>query len=247
MLDVLEVGAVIETSAAGSAVVAFADGSRFEVESDSRAVIARSGLEVDTGRIRPLEPVPAMIRLSPIAAGQDAGTAGTGRIRHDGTTETAELVLDPPTGSWVLTDDLPLAFNAVDGYTLYRVTVERGWGETVFDIKTRATELNVPGDALEPGGTYHWSAETLDPDRPRLHAGAVFFTISEEDARARDELVDQIEAASDPSLYILLAAVDHRLGLAREACQSLQAAAQAGADEAAVRELQRSLSCAGTP
>jgi hypothetical protein len=185
-----------------------------------------------------------MLTLAPIALDEGAGgRAGAGRIRSDPSSTSQALRLDPPSGSLVLPEDLRLAFEPVEGYQAFRFTVERGWGKTVFEARTRSNTITVPGSALAPGQTYHWFVHTLDEDRPGLRGGAVFFTLGEEESLARAQIVEQIQVSKDPSLMILLASIDRALGLERQACEDLSGVAEGLAHPDLLRQAERTLDC----
>jgi hypothetical protein len=71
------------------------------------------------------------------------------------------------------------------------------------DVPKGKTELSYPSDApvLEPGVTYSWVLETTDPlVFPPLRSEAAFFEVlSDEDARALDASLAQIEQGAKPS------------------------------------------------
>jgi len=245
LLDFLAPGAVVRTSPEGAVFVAFADGSRFEIAADARAVIEAESIATDPGKLRDLPPVPALAQLSPIAADQKAlQRAATGRIRDDGTDQDKALVLDPPSGARVLADEVTLSFEPLEGRRRYRLTVqEESRGETVFDTETDASSVSVPHDVLEPGATYYWVVRTLDTERPPVRTGAVFSTLGAKQSRTRAALLEQIRAAEDPSLLVLLASVDRTLGLDREACRDLASAAAQLDEPSRVRHLRRKFQC----
>ncbi|MCP4653818.1 MAG: hypothetical protein GY856_00215 [bacterium] len=245
LLDLLVPGAVIRTSAGGSMVVAFADGSRFEIAENARAVIEAETIATEQEKLRELPPVPALAQLSPIAGDQKTGQrAATGRIRDDGADDGEGLVLDPPSGARILADGATLSFEPLEGYQSYRLTVqEESRGETVFDVETSAASVAVPPGILRPGATYYWVVRTLDSERPPVRTGAVLSTLGEQEDRARAALVEQIRTADDASLLVLLARIDRTLGLDREACRDLATAAAKLAEPSQVSHLRKKLRC----
>lgn len=245
LLDLLVPGAVIRTSSGGLMVVAFADGSRFEIAENARAVIEAETIAAEQEKVRELPKVPALAQLSPIVGDQRIGQrAATGRIRDDGTDEGGGLVLDPPSGARILADEATLAFKPLEGYHGYRLTVqEENRGETVFDVEISAASVTIPPGILRPGATYYWVVRTLDSERPPVRTGAVLSTLAPREDRARRALVEQIRTADDASLLVLLASIDRDLGLNREACRDLALAVAKLVEPSQTSHLRQKLGC----
>jgi hypothetical protein len=242
LLDTLSPGAVLRTGADATAVVGLGDGRRWRLAAHSVVEVGGEVPELRSGEMRPLEPVPVVARLAPLA-GQHGTDVAAARIRRPGAGASSDLGLLPRSGSTVLAGDLVLRFDPPPGYERFRVTVTRDWDDGIIDIEIEGRSLVVSEDRLRPGAAYIWTVTSLEPERPRIGDSAIFFTLDAEEAVARAALERRVEAAQDPSLVVLLAAVDRSLGLDHEACRDLARAAAMVAEPAAVDRARQELGC----
>jgi hypothetical protein len=222
----LAAGAVLRTAASSSVIVAYLDGRRFAVEPGSRAILEPGGPRVAAGQVRSLPPVPEIAELAAVM--QEDGMvarAAAVRIRGGGSAATGISDLEPRNGTTVLPAALTLTFSPLAGVQRYRVEVQDDLGRTVAGGETRAPRFAVAGDALRPGTLYYWQVAALGAAGEHRRGQAVFVTLAENMAQPRQELAAAAARSGDLGLELILAEVDHRLGLRREACAELRAAA----------------------
>ncbi len=220
LLDRLAAGSLIETASAAEVTVVLIDGQRYAIGAASQVSVEAASLEVLMGSVRSLQSIPAIARLSRIAPAESPGRhAAAIRIRTAATAGSHRFELYPRAEAAVFGDDATLRFSSRKNVGEVRIEVKDAAGLEVFSTSTAATEIRIPAGALEPGAAYYWRVESALQDI--LHGGAIFRTLSEDAAGARRELAAQAEASGEPGLALLLAAVDHRLGLRREACEGL--------------------------
>lgn len=236
LFERLFAGSEIRTASDTEVVVVFFDGRRSVVEASSWVVIGSEGARVEGGSLRQLEAVPAMAEIPRLA--RPGKKLGADRIRDPGTGRAQPSLY--PRDATLLIDDATLRFSPFAGDSAYRVEVIDERGDEVFVTETEATAVHLPGDRLEPGAVYYWRV------RNRLQSsqeGAFFMTLSASEARGRQRLAEQASQSNDPLLQLLLAEVDHSLGLRREACAALPSAALEEVDDGMAEQAWKRFGC----
>ncbi|MEM7583161.1 MAG: hypothetical protein AAF560_07260, partial [Acidobacteriota bacterium] len=262
----LKPGAVIHTAEGAQVMLVFVDGSRYLLGSASEVRVGRRGVKIDAGSVQRLESVPAVARLPRLAREQKPGKrAAAGRIRHARLPQTS-FELYPHDQATLLHDAPVLQFRALArveryevevsdlrGREVYFVEMEVGTPEVVHRTGTRSRRLagpeldsvrvEIPNGVLEPETVYHLRVSSLAMGRRTLHGDTLFTTASRQHARARHQLARQAASTDDPGLLLLLADFDYRLGLWREACDSLARSAIHQPDQAVWAEVKARFEC----
>ncbi len=135
----------------------------------------------------------------------------------------------------MLAEQATLVFQPLDGIPTYRVTVEDDAGRPLYEVESSGHPVPLPPGILGPGRRYYWRVESGDPQTPSSCRSALFRTVSEEGARALTALARDA-AGGDAAMALLLAEVDHRLGLDEEICRNLERAADLMAENHAVEQ-----------
>ncbi len=245
LLDRLPSGAVVQTGPRSELTLVFFDGARAVVEAGSRAVIRTGDTTAVAGRVRRLEPVPAVARLPQIAESENPGRRpGAGRIR-DTEPNGSQVELYPRAGAALLSDAPILRFTAAKGVEEYHIEVTDLAGEEVFAATTGALEVRLPVVALRPETLHYWRLSSPAGDGRRLHGDGLFVVLDEAASGARRQLAEQAAASRDPGLEMLLAEADRRLGLRREACLGLASAVRRHPDDGALERALQRFECGG--
>ena len=219
LFDRLPAETKVEVGPGSRVALAFVSGLRYELGERSQVTIGRKDLVSRTGLVRTLPPVPAFLRLSPIAKGDRPGPrAGAVRIRAERITG-----LYPRGGAAVLPGEIFLRFQPVMGAGRYRIEVQDDQGRTVFEADSESPPVKLDSETLRPGLRYRWTVRTLDRPGPVARGDAELVVLGEDVARTREE-TRKILKAEGPGSLPLLAAIDHSLGLWLEAREELRAA-----------------------
>ena len=228
--DRLAAGALIVSEAESSAVVALANGRRFEIGADTRARVGQESLEVLKGSVHEqarVAPLPRLAALSPEA--HPGSRAGALRIRG-----RRIRGLYPARDAAVVSDGAVLRFSALPGVAHYQVEIEDEEGELVFRAEIPGAAVAVSPEVLRPGARYRWQvkgASALGPARGE----AEFSTLGKDEAAARARLRSSLEGATDTASLALLAEVDRGLGLLREARETFARALEGSPGNEALR------------
>jgi hypothetical protein len=230
--DWIAPGSQIEVTAGSRLVLVLLTGTRFELLSGSTASVSASGLTKRSGEIRQLASVPAIPRVEGISPSVRPG-ASPGGVRLRGE-QIAGLY--PSADSVTLAGATVLSFSPVKGASRYRVTVEDRRGAPVFSQDTESTDLALPSGRLRPAATYYWKVETLDRIGGAAEGQSGFATLSANGERARRTLNLALEADGDARSLALLAEIDRKLGLLREARERLRGAAAKAPDDTEIQQ-----------
>ncbi len=227
LFDWLEPGTTIEVASPGAVTIAFANGSRYELDDNAKATVGEKELTAITGRHRQLVSVTPLPKIAAATAGEDARPAAF-RVRGQKITG-----LYPNASVMSLANATTLRFDPVPNASRYRVVVEDDDGTPLFQVESEKTEVLVSPGILKTGRHYYWSVRTLDAASASARGESELTTLSEEQAASRNALRKSIEGAPDASSVALLAEMDRSLGLLYEAHEEMQrAAAMTGNDEA---------------
>jgi hypothetical protein len=147
-LDWLSDGMTIEIGKQSQVVLILLDGHRYELNDGAQATLTGGGAPKIMGSVRELPALPPIPRSAPILA-DSATTSGAYRIR--GATEMRDLY--PRAGTVVMADRITLRFSAVPEATSYRVAIEDGGGDRLWNISTESTEVSVPAGTIKEAAT----------------------------------------------------------------------------------------------
>ena len=230
-LDLLPAGARIELSARSSAVIILSSGRRFELNQDAKAVVTAAALIESTGRIRELDRLPPIPKLEPIA-GNAPEKAGATRFRNP--SDVQDLY---PRDATALPESLKLSFSSVADASIYNVILEDDSGDTLLNLRTPATSIDVPDALLKSGSRYSWRVRAIGQAGVIAEAKAGFVTISSEDFAQRRDFAGALKSTDEASRLALLGYIDLRLGLLAEARKELGAALRLKPGDAAIQRI----------
>lgn len=232
LFERLPSGTTVEVGPGSRLALAFANGRRYELGERSRATLGPADLSLRSGPVRPLQSVPPLPRLLPIADEEQPGLrAGAVRIR-------AERIagLYPSRGAATLAGSTAFRFEPVEGAGTYQVEVQDRQGNVILATEATASPVTLPAGVLQPGTRYHWTVRTIERVGPVAKGEADFVTLPSGLAQKREELRRVVEAAGDDASLALLAEIDRSLGLWAEACDELRAALRGSPGDATLTE-----------
>jgi hypothetical protein len=219
--DWLPEGATVQAASGSTLVLAFVDGSRYELRDGARATLAASGPKSTSGTVRALSSIPPLPQLAAIPAPAREGSRPAAvRLRANRLTGLY------PGGGWSsLAGETCLAFVGVPGAARYQVEVEDDSGHKIFERETQEPRMALPADLLKPGAKYYWRARTLDARGPAARGETEFATLPAESAARLVDLRRVLLDSRDAATLALLGHIERGLGLALEARERLLAAA----------------------
>jgi hypothetical protein len=220
LFDWLGAGDFLETGPDARLILAFSNGSRFELGKSTSVTLGKDGFASQKGSVGKLEPVPVMPQIASIVNESKPGSRLGGiRLR---TLRRTISGLYPNEGEAVFADSAVLEFDPLEGAGKYGVEVEDGQGNDVFSAETAMTRVAISPGILKPGNGYYWQVRTLDKAQPSTVSYAAFVTVSEEQAGLRNSFKALAERSKDVANILLLAQMEMSLGLRREACETLR-------------------------
>ena len=214
---------IIETSAASTLTLVFANGNRYEVGARTRLSLTRGGPTTLSGSVHALDALPPIPRLAAIANYAQAG-ARAGAIRLRGDSDARIHNMYPRFESTSLPDQTTLRFDPLQDSTLYQVELRDERGSTKLKVETDRTTVAVPAGILQPGSRYHWRVRTARRNGPPVEGEEEFSTLADVDIQQRAALRAALLKQNDAASLALLSDVDQRLGLRMEAREEIQAA-----------------------
>jgi hypothetical protein len=232
LFDRLAAGTTLEVGPGSRLSLAFANGHRYELGPQSRAVLGPADLTARSGPVQALPAVPPLPGLVPIAEDENPGLrAGAVRVR---TERIAGLY--PRHGTAALAGATVLRFAPVEGAGTYRIEVQDREGNIVFTTETEVFAVSLPARTLKPGLRYDWTVRTVNRVGPVAQGAEDFLTLSSSFSKAREKLRKAVEKEKDGGSLALLAEVDRGLGLLAEARDELRAAVRSAPGDAALAE-----------
>jgi hypothetical protein len=235
--DALLDGTIVRVGRDSRIRLVLASGKRFTLNAGTRATVHSDRLTATSGSI---DELPALPTLPPLVALEPKAPAGLGGVRLRSDVITG---LSPADGT-VLAAHAALRFAAVQGAGTYRVEIEDRDGHVLFGIETRAAEVPIPPQILEPGARYYWTVQTIDRPGAQARGGAAFDTLAADAVTAREALRSHLSADGSASSLALLAAIDLHLGLHREALEEFRAALGHAPDDDTLKDAIRELEAA---
>jgi len=240
LFDWVASGAQVETGDDGRLILGLGNGERWLLHASSAALVTAEGVERKDGRIEQLAPVgaiPAVVGLLHDRCLSERPAAD--RIRGAG----LRLEVYPRGGAAVRARRALLAFEHQGEMDGYSVEVRNATDEAVFTADTCSSEVAVPVGVLRPGSLYILSLVAERRGQDPLRRSSVFRTIPENEEQVRGALAEAVAATGDASLILLLAELDSRLRLDREACQGLETASGLAPGNAAIAGARESFGC----
>jgi hypothetical protein len=113
----------------------------------------------------------------------------------------------------------------------------------VLEAVTGRTELEIPKGVLLPRALYRWQVRVESPEQIDASGRGSFMTVGREKAARRAQLAAAARETNELSLYLLVAEMDHRLGLFRHACETLSAASTGAGDDPSLAHAREAMSC----
>jgi len=231
LYDRLPAETTVEVGPGSRLELAFVNGLRYELGKGSRVRLGARDLTSRTGTVRRLPAVPPLPPLPPIAPQDRPGLpSGAPPIRGE-----PIKGLYPRRGAAVLANATVLYFQPVTGASRYRIEVQDGENQAVFQTEVESPPVKVPAGTLPPGNTYRWTVRTLDRPGAIAHGKAELVTLGDQASRAREKARKILEVEGAGSLP-LLAEIDRSLGLWLEAREELKAALREKPSDPALRE-----------
>jgi hypothetical protein len=236
-LDWLPSDAVVESGEATTALVALANGRRYEIGPGCRARIKSEALEVLAGHVRELPRLSPLPRLSLLAADSGAGARAGALLMRSPSAAGARHALDlyPRADAVTLAANTTLSFSPRPGASEYHVEVEDEDGATIFQATTRGAAVAVSPGVLQPGRRYRWSVRGSSPEG-MARGSAQFVTLAAEAVESRERLRSSLGDARDVASLTLLAEIDRSMGLTREARDRFALALEQAPDDATLRQ-----------
>jgi hypothetical protein len=230
LFDRLRAGTTLEVGPSSRLALAFGNGLRYELGEGSRVKLGAMNLASQTGPVHPLPRVPPLPRLDPIAKDDHPGpSAGAVPIRGE-----RIMGLYPGHGATTLAGATVLRFEPVEAGGKYKVEVQDGQGNVIFEIETTASTVTLPAGLLRPGRRYDWMVRTVERAGPAAQGKEELVTLSAPVAEQREALRKALISEGDGASLALLAEVDRSLGLLAEARDELRAAAQKAPGDALI-------------
>ncbi|MBN1570582.1 MAG: hypothetical protein JXA73_22250 [Acidobacteria bacterium] len=221
-------GSMVKVNRNSRLVLAFENGSRYELSAGAEVTLLDDNPEIHRGAVKKLKSFPPMPHFSPIAARAEAGLrAGAIRIRGD----AAIAWVYPRSGNTTMPESTILVFAAVPHASRYRVTIKSETGKAVYEKETAGTEVAVPRNIIVPGERYSWTVAAMRTKGSEVYGFGEFLALDSGAIQARTRLKHSLETKKDAQSLALLAAIDRRLGLLFEAMNEFEAAlAKSGGD-----------------
>jgi len=241
LFDWIKKEAIIETNSKARVILAFSTGDRYELKGKTKATVGQKGFSSHTGSLKKLSSVAVMPQIASISKESRPGSR-LGGIRLRGTKRVISR-LYPSKGATMLADQAVLTFETIEGVERYRIEIEDEWGNNIFSVETGSPNVVASPGVLNPGANYYWQVRTLEKDKPSIYGEAVFATVTEENARIRNDFKSQIDQSKDVANLLLLAQMDIALGLQKEACETLKAALALFPDNSEIKKAMAQIGC----
>ena len=236
LFDWLPAGSVITVDRNSRLTLAYANGSRYEMEGKSKATLSVERPKILSGAVHPLEPVPPIPLLASISASSQLG-ARSGAIRMRGDRPERISNLYPRLETTALPDSTVLRFSPIPEVPRYRILLEDEAGNTIFKIETQSAQVPVPAGVLTPGARYYWEVWSMGTIGPAVRGESEFVTLSPDEIKLRTAFKAKLENKGDAESLALLAEVDRYLGLLIEARDEFRAALAKSPSNSTIRQI----------
>jgi hypothetical protein len=230
VFDWLKTGTSLETAAGSRAVVVLANGKRYQVAERSRAIIETGVVRRVAGKVQPQPGLAEIPKLAAIADAAANAHAGTVRIRGPQLRNCY-----PSPDATLLASRAMISFDPSAEVRSYQVEVEDEAGNVIHHAESPGAAVTLPPDLLKPGKRYYYEVRGVVPVGEAPRCAAEFATLPEEDEMRRAILKTAVHKAGDADSLALLAEVDRRLGLLREAREEFTSALKGSSAPDAIR------------
>jgi hypothetical protein len=235
LYDWLSSGTTVETGPGAKLVIAFSNGSRYELGEKAAVVLGPGDLSSRSGPVKKLEPVAVTTQMLALAGDSQPGSR-LGGIRLRSSKRTISN-LYPNEGDALLPDQAVLTFEPLPDIEKYRVEVEDEQGRDLLSVETSAPRVAVTPGVLKPGVHYYWQVRALEKDDVSTVAYAAFVTPTEEEARLWRSFRAQVGSSRDAASLLLLARFEMNIGLRKESCETLKEALSLSPGNEGIKEM----------
>jgi hypothetical protein len=212
VFDWLTPGTLIQTGPAARVLIVLENGQRYELSKSSRARLEKGSLHRIAGNLRPLPALAAMPKLAAIADTLSTTRGGVVRIRGPKLKHCY-----PVANAAILSSRPVLTFEPIPAVTSYLIEIENDEGTVIHRTQSSGTPVTLAAGILKPGSKYYWEVRGVVSEADGPQCGAGFSVLPLEDETRRAALETAVRKAGDPDSLALLAEIDRRLGLLREA------------------------------
>jgi hypothetical protein len=234
VFDWLKAGTSIETGAGARALVVLANGKRYQLEEHSRATVRDGILRGPAGKIRPL---PGLTEMPRLAATSDAGSSAAAvRIRGPKLRNCY-----PSPNAAILSTQAILSFAPVTEIKSYLAEVQDDAGNVIHHAELSAPAVMLPSGLLKPGRRYYWEVQGVVAAGEAPRCEAEFTILAVEDEIRRAAFKAGVDKSGDGDSLALLAEIDRRLGLFREAREEFASALNRSSEPEAIRSALRQI------
>ncbi|OGD19361.1 MAG: hypothetical protein A2Y69_15300 [Candidatus Aminicenantes bacterium RBG_13_59_9] len=245
LFDWISSGSEVETGQGAKLVIAFADGSRYELGEKATAILGETELSSSSGSVKKLEPVAVTPQMMTLAGNFKPGSR-LGGIRLRSSKRTISD-LYPNEGDAVLADQAVLTFNPLPEAKQYRVEIEDEQGRDLLSVETSLPRVVVSPGIIKPGNQYYWQVRSVEKDEPSLVSYAAFITATEDEAGLWNSFRAQVSRSGDAANLLLLARIEMAIGLRRESCETLKEALALFPGNEEIKETMAQAGCHQSP
>jgi hypothetical protein len=221
VFDWLKVGATIRTEAGARVLVVLENGARYELGERVSAKLERGNLHVVAGDVRRLPGLTEIPKLAAIADTVSTKHGGVVRIRGPKLQHCY-----PVANAAILSNQPTFSFQPITGVTSYVIEIENEEGKVVQRRESPGTPVTLPAGVLNAGSMYYWEARGVEPQGDGPQCGGEFSVLAAQDEERRAAFKTAVQNSGDADSLALLAEIDWRLGLLREAQGEFTAALQ---------------------
>ncbi len=245
LYDWLSSGSAVETGPGAKMVIAFSDGSRYELGEKASVVLGKAELSSQSGSVRKLEAVSVMPQMISLAGDTKPGSR-LGGIRLRSSKKTISN-LYPNEGDAALADQAVLTFDPLPDVERYRVEIEDEQGRDLLSVETSVPRVVVSPGIIKPGAPYYWQVRAVEKDELSTMSYAAFVTATEEQAGLRNSFRAQVGQSRDTANLLLLARIEMAIGLRRESCETLKEALAISPGNEEIKETMAQVGCEQKP
>jgi len=233
LFDWITTGAAIETAPGAKLVLAFSSGSRYELGEKAKVVLGQEKFASASGSVKKLDSVALMPHIASLL-GQAKPGSRLGGIRLRGSKRTITNLF-PAEGDSVLSENVVLSFDPLEGAEKYRVEIEDESGNSIFLVEITSPLVAVSPGVIKPGANYYWQVRSLETGKLSAVSYSAFVTVDQEHARLLKSFRAFVGTSKDVANTLLLARMELSLGLRGDACKTLGEALALFPDNAEIK------------
>jgi hypothetical protein len=230
LFDWLKAGASIQTAAGAKVLVVLMNGAKYEVGERSRATLEKGTVHKVSGDLRRLPGLTEIPKLAAIADKLGTTKGGSVGVRND----KLEHCYPSPDAA-ILPGQNTFSFEPNPIVTAYVIEIGSDAGTVIHRAESSGTPVTAPPGLLQPGATYYWEVRGVASGRDRSLCGGEFTILSAEDETRRASFRAAVQSSSDADGLALLAEIDLRLRLLREAKEEFTEALSKSSTPEAIR------------